>query len=563
MLGGEDKSTSREARKESRSLGIFKGVSNKPSPSPTTDTPAPPPAPSGISLNIPQESSSTLLNVPVPISETSSSGKPEKTTKTTATYYPKLSRNDSLISRKDSAITTTSLTKDDVASVAGSVSTRTGLPRDVVVPQRPSIVLGGEAVDDESGDEAGQTEWRSPTSVALKPYSHQVGGHNALFRFSRHAVCKPLIEKENAFYQDIEINRPELLPFMPRYIGTLNVTYTDYPTSDSSPPSPLSLSPTSHSPKASPATSPASHVTPVRNITPLPEVQIDKNRHIIPKWFLQNRKQSTSTPVSPSKKVTIPQPASNATRTVGIGGVATTINYKLQEQVLREVFAPTRRPKKKRHDGNIPHSHSPSHQSPAIGLAHSPLNSGTEEVHRVATVQSFPDLKKGKEHAHMSSSSLDLRKVATSAARAKEEEDQSLLRRRHSVGNLREVVEEHDSDENMFAMDEDASTPPSVARDVVVETSVEETGEIQSNGHGAGNWAERCFDNERSKIKKSDMPGNPQVHVVDGSNSRTEWFLLIENLTKNMIRPCVLDLKMGTRQYGYISSSHNCPEGRH
>jgi len=70
-----------------------------------------------------------------------------------------------------------------------------------------SLAAGYES---ESGDEFGPTDWgNSHQTVELKPYSHQVGGHSALFKFSRHAVCKPLVEKENAFYQDIEINRPE------------------------------------------------------------------------------------------------------------------------------------------------------------------------------------------------------------------------------------------------------------------------------------------------------------------------------------------------------------------
>jgi inositol-hexakisphosphate 5-kinase len=52
-------------------------------------------------------------------------------------------------------------------------------------------------------------------------------------------------------------------------------------------------------------------------------------------------------------------------------------------------------------------------------------------------------------------------------------------------------------------------------------------------------WAERCYARRRESGEEM--------------STRTEWFLLIENLTKNMLRPCVLDLKMGTRQYGYGS----------
>ena len=53
--------------------------------------------------------------------------------------------------------------------------------------------------------------------VRLEPYSHQVGGHTTLFRFSRNAVCKELNNRENEFYERIERRHPDMLQFLPRF----------------------------------------------------------------------------------------------------------------------------------------------------------------------------------------------------------------------------------------------------------------------------------------------------------------------------------------------------------
>lgn len=62
---------------------------------------------------------------------------------------------------------------------------------------------------------------RLPTApigaVELKPYSHQVGGHTTVFRFSKRAICKQLSNRENEFYEAVEREHPELLKFLPRY----------------------------------------------------------------------------------------------------------------------------------------------------------------------------------------------------------------------------------------------------------------------------------------------------------------------------------------------------------
>ncbi|EED84691.1 predicted protein, partial [Postia placenta Mad-698-R] len=54
--------------------------------------------------------------------------------------------------------------------------------------------------------------------IPLRPFRNQVGGHSAIYKFTKRAVCKA-ISRENLFYEAVEREAPPLLDFIPRYLG--------------------------------------------------------------------------------------------------------------------------------------------------------------------------------------------------------------------------------------------------------------------------------------------------------------------------------------------------------
>ncbi|KAG6911753.1 hypothetical protein DXG01_008003 [Tephrocybe rancida] len=155
--------------------------------------------------------------------------------------------------------------------------------------------------------------------IPLRPFRNQVGGHSAIYKFTRQAVCKPLVSRENLFYEAVEREAPPLLDFIPRYLGVMLVSYRRVPKGTNGSRKPSPSSPRSSSPSSRPSirhTSTNTTLTatsipiPPRQRRPLiqhvdsdtdeaemPEVALDRNRHIVPEWMLtgnRNRNRSLS-----------------------------------------------------------------------------------------------------------------------------------------------------------------------------------------------------------------------------------------------------------------------------
>ncbi|XP_062923828.1 inositol hexakisphosphate kinase 1 isoform X1 [Mobula hypostoma] len=58
--------------------------------------------------------------------------------------------------------------------------------------------------------------------VLLEPFNHQVGGHTSMMRYDDHTVCKPLISREQRFYESLP---PEMKEFTPEYKGVVSVCF--------------------------------------------------------------------------------------------------------------------------------------------------------------------------------------------------------------------------------------------------------------------------------------------------------------------------------------------------
>ncbi|WFC99870.1 inositol-hexakisphosphate 5-kinase [Malassezia yamatoensis] len=202
-----------------------------------------------------------------------------------------------------------------------------------------------------------------PKVVQLQPFHHQVGGHSHIFQFSRRAVCKPLVSGENQFYEALERDHPELLAFVPQYLGVLNVTYRPAYQSDEQQAMDSATVPTAPSARRKVFEGSSQNEG-------VPEVALDMNQHIIPDWLLRKYRSSrapreepapsSAQDISKSSESSWSDPATpdNQTRNgmcqarsiVGTG--CTLVNRRLKERVLREVFQQGKSRHRRRHDSH-------------------------------------------------------------------------------------------------------------------------------------------------------------------------------------------------------------------